>query len=177
MFAFDWSNWTALFTGRTSQLAASFSSAWNCSGMSCSNGKALMYCRWLPGKGWHGTVWDQPQSIFNVWRYLFFWIQRREMWHRWIFGRFFPQCQAKMYIYSSCMGIVECCARARLRCHGCPPSEPLRNKTKVKISRNSYPLIRDRRHQINNFVGRNWKKNSSTGRLLSFSVFFLQTSA
>lgn len=166
----------ASFTGRKSQLAAFFSSSWNCSGMSCSNGKALMYRRWLPEKGWHGTVWDQPQSIFNVWRYLFFWIQRREMWHRWIFGHFFSQCQARMYIYSSCMGIVECCARARLRCQFCPPSEPLRNKMKVKISRNSYSLIRDQRRQINNFVGRNRKQKQQHRKAFIFFWFFPQTS-
>lgn len=45
MFAFDWRFWTGWFTLRTSRLAALFSSSWNCSGMSCSNGKALMYCR------------------------------------------------------------------------------------------------------------------------------------
>lgn len=182
MFAFDWRFWKGWFTLRTSQLAALFSSSWNCSGMSCSNGKALMYCRWFPGKGWHGTVWDRPRSILNVWRYLFFWIQGREMWHIWIFGHFSPQFLAKMYLYSSCMGTVACCARARLRCHFCPPSEPLRNKMKVKISWTSYSWIRDQRRQVNNVVGRNRKKKTAAREgsrpraWIFFWFFFWQTS-
>lgn len=171
MFAFDWSIWKGLLTRRTSLLAALFSSSWNCSGMSCSNGKALMYCRWLPEKGWHGTVSEQPQPIFNVRRYLFFWIHRREMWHRWIFGHFFSHFQAKMFFYASCMGIGECCARARLRCQSCPPSEPLRNKMKVKISRTSYSWIRGQRRQINNVVGRNWKKKQQHRKAFIFFCF------
>lgn len=59
----DRSSCQLVLTEGTSQLAAFFSSSWNSSGMSCSNGKALIICRWRPEKRSHGTVWDNPSQL------------------------------------------------------------------------------------------------------------------
>lgn len=77
------------------------------------------------------------------------------MLHRQKFGHFSFHRRAKSYVYSSCVGTLACCAGARLHRQFCPPSEPLRDRTKVKGSGRPHEFTRDQRHQSSSL----WQKS------------------
>lgn len=100
----------------------------------------------------HMEQFESNSNQICVWHYLFLQFHCRENVTQ---INFSFQRQAKSYIYFSCVQTLTCCAWARLRCQFCPPSEPLKNKTKVKCSGTSQELTRDQRHQISSL----WQKS------------------
>lgn len=177
MFPFDLSPWTAWFTGRTSLLAAFFSSSWNCSGMSCSNGKALMYCRWLPEKGDMEQFETSPsQCLMSDVTYFFEFIVGKCDTDEYL-AIFVPAFRPKCMFIPSVWELWSAVQEPDSAVSSVHHQNPWGTRWRSKLAEPRIHESEIRGTKSITLWAEIGRKNSSTGRRLSFSDFFLQPSA